>query len=72
MLRRIFRIKRNEERRKWKRLHHENLLGLYSLPNIIRVTKSGILRWAGHVARMGDRRGAYRVLVGKPERRKTH
>jgi hypothetical protein len=48
-------------------LHKEELNDLYSSPNIVRVTKSIIMRWAGHVARMGERRGVYRVLIGKPE-----
>jgi hypothetical protein len=48
-------------------LHNEELNGLYSLPNIMRVIKSRRLRWAGHVARMGEGRGVYRVLVRKPE-----
>ena len=51
----------------WRKLHNEELNDLYSSPNIVRVIKSRILRWAGHVARMGKRRGAYRDLVGKPE-----
>ena len=50
----------------WRRLHNEEL-NLYSSPNIVRMIKSRRLRWAGHVARMGEERGAYRVLVGKPE-----
>ena len=49
---------------KWRRLHNEELTDLYSSPNIIRVIKSRRMRWAGHVARMGEGRGAYRVLVG--------
>jgi hypothetical protein len=55
----------------WRRLHNEELYSLYSSPNIIRVIKSRRLRWAGHVARMGERRGAYRALVGKPEGRRA-
>jgi hypothetical protein len=51
----------------WRKLHNEELNGLYSLPNIVRAIKSRRLRWAGHVARMGEGRGVYRVLVGKPE-----
>jgi len=48
-------------------LHNEEINDLYSSPNIVRVIKSRRMRWAGHVARIGDERGAYRVLVGKPE-----
>ena len=51
----------------WRKLHNEELYAPYSSSNIIRVIKSRRLRWAGHVARMGERRGAYRVLVGKPK-----
>jgi hypothetical protein len=54
----------------WRRLHNKELYALYSSPNIIRVIKSRRLRWAGHVARMGERRGAYRALVGEPEGRR--
>ena len=50
-----------------RKLHNEKLSDLYSLPNIVRVVKSRRMRWAGHVARMGEARGVYRVLVGKPE-----
>ena len=50
-----------------KKLHNEELNGLYCSPNIVRVIKSGRMRWAGHVARMGQRRGLYGVLVGKSE-----
>jgi hypothetical protein len=53
--------------REWRKLHNEEQNGLYSLPNIVRVIKSRRMRWAGHVARMGEERGVYRVLVGKPE-----
>ena len=48
-------------------MHNEELNDLYSSPNIVRVIKSRRMKWAGHVARMGEERGAYRVLVGKPE-----
>jgi hypothetical protein len=51
----------------WRKLHNEELKGLYSLPNIVRVIKSRRLRWAGHVALLGEGRVVYRVLVGKPE-----
>ena len=54
----------------WRRLHNEELNDLYSSPSIARVIKSRRMRWAGHVARMGEERGVYRVLVGKPEGRK--
>jgi hypothetical protein len=54
----------------WRRLHNKELYALYSSPNIIRVIKSRRLRLAGHVARMGERRGAYRALVGKPDGRR--
>jgi hypothetical protein len=67
VLRRIFGPKRDEVTGEWRRLHNKELYALYSSPNIIRVKKSGRLRWAGHVARMRERRGAYRILVGKPE-----
>ena len=50
-----------------RKLHNEELNDLYCSPNIVRVIKSRIMRWAGHVARMGESRGVYRVLVGKPE-----
>jgi hypothetical protein len=70
VLRRIFGPKRDEgdevtgDRRK---LHNEELHNLYSAPNMIRMIKSGKMRWAGHVARMDVKRNAYRILVGKPE-----
>ena len=51
----------------WRKLHNEELNDLYSLPNIVRVVKSRRMRWAGHVARMGEDTGVQRVLVGKPE-----
>jgi len=51
----------------WRKLHNEELSDLYSLPNIVWVVKSRIMRWAGHVARVGEGRGVHRVLVGKPE-----
>jgi hypothetical protein len=54
----------------WRRLHNEELNDLYSSPNIIRVIRSTRMRWAGHVARMGEGRGAYRILVGRPEGRR--
>jgi hypothetical protein len=51
----------------WSKLHNEELHNLYSSPNIIRMIKSRRMRWAGHVARMGEKRNAYRILVGKLE-----
>jgi hypothetical protein len=71
VLRRIFGPKRDEVTGEWRRLHNEEPYALYSSPNIVRVIKSRRLRWAGHVARMGERRGAYRALVGKPEGRRS-
>ena len=65
VLRIIFRPKRAEVTGEWRRLHKEELNGIYSL-NIVRVIKSRRMRWARHLARIGERRGAYRVLVGKP------
>jgi hypothetical protein len=67
VLRGIFGPKREGVTGEWRRLHNEELNDLYSSPNIIRVIKTRRMRWAGHMARMGDRRGAYRVLVGRPE-----
>jgi len=54
----------------WRKLHNEELNDLYCSPNIVRVIKSIIMGWAGNVARMGDWRGVYRVLVGKPEKKR--
>jgi hypothetical protein len=51
----------------WKKLHNEELRDLCSSPSIIRINKSRRIRWVGHVARMGEKRNAYRMLVGKPE-----
>jgi hypothetical protein len=59
--------KKDEVTGEWRKLQNEEQNGLYSLPNIVRVIKSRRLRWVGHVARMGEGRGVYRVLVGKPE-----
>ena len=67
VLRRIFGPKRDEVTGEWKKLHNEELNDLYCPPNIVRVIKWRKLRQAGHVARMGERRGVYRVLMGKPE-----
>jgi len=70
VLSRIFGPMRDEVTVKWRMLHNEELNDLYSSPNFIRVIKSGIMRWAGHVTGMGEKRGAYKVLVGKSERRR--
>jgi hypothetical protein len=67
VLRRIFGPKRDEETGEWRKLHNEELHNLYSSPDIIRQVKSRRIRWAGHVARMGEERKVYKVLVGKPE-----
>ena len=67
VLRRIFGPKRNEVTGEWRKLHYKELNDLYSSPNIAWVTKSRKIRQAEHVARMGERRGIHRILVGKPE-----
>jgi hypothetical protein len=67
VLRRIFGPKRDEETGGWRKLRNEELHNLYSSPSIIRVVKSRRIRWAGHVERMGSKRNAYRILVGKSE-----
>ena len=66
MLRRLFGPKRDEITGEWRKLYNEEINDLYSSPNIVRVIKSRIMRWAGHVARKGERRSVYRVLVGQP------
>jgi len=70
VLRRIFGPRRDEVTGEWRRLHNEELNYLYSSPNILWVIKSRRMRCAGHVARMGEERGVYRVLVGKLERKR--
>jgi len=67
VLRRIFGPRRDEVTGEWRRLHNEELNDLYSSPNIVRVIKSRRMRRAGYVAHMGEERGVYKVLVGKPE-----
>ena len=67
ILTRVFGPKRDEVTGEWRKLHNEELSDLYSLPNILRVVKSRTMRWAGHVARMGEGTGVHRVLVGNPE-----
>jgi hypothetical protein len=66
VLRKIFGPKREEDG-PWRKLHNDELHSLYSSPNIVRVIKSWRMRWAGHVARMGEGRGVCRVLVGRSE-----
>ena len=66
VLRRIFGLKRDEVTRGWRKLHNEELNDLHFSPNIVWVIKSRRMKWAGHVVHMGERRGVYRVLVGKP------
>ena len=67
VLRRIFGPRTEAVTGEWRRVHNEELNDLYSSPNIVRVIKSRRMRWAGHVARMGEENGVYRVLVGKSE-----
>jgi hypothetical protein len=67
VLRRIFGPKRDDVTGEWSKLHNEELHILYSSQNIIRQIKSKRMRWVGHVARMGEERNAYKVLMGKPE-----
>jgi len=69
VLRRVFGPKRDEVTGECRKLHKEELRDIYSLPNIVQVVKSR-MRWAGHVACMGEGRGVHRVLVGKPEGKK--
>jgi hypothetical protein len=71
VLRRIFGPKKDEVTGDWRRLHNEELNDLYSLPNIVLVVKSRRMRWVGHVARMGEGRDVHRVLVGKPEGKRS-
>jgi hypothetical protein len=67
VLRRIFGPRRDEVTGGWRKLHNEELRDLYSSPSITRIIKSRRMRWAGHVARMGEKRNKYRLLVGKRE-----
>jgi hypothetical protein len=64
---RIFGPKRDDVTEEWRKLHSEELNDLYSSPTTVRVIKSRRMRWAGHIPRMGEERGLYRVLVGKPK-----
>jgi hypothetical protein len=70
VLRRIFGPKRDEVTGEWRKLHNEELQDLYSSPNIIGIIKSRRMRWVGHIARMGEKRNAYRLWVGKLERKR--
>jgi hypothetical protein len=70
VLRRIFGPKRDGVMGGWRKLHNKELHNLYSSPSIIRIIKSRRMRWVGHVARMGEKRNVYRLLVGKPEGRR--
>jgi hypothetical protein len=69
--RRIYGPKRDEVTGDWRKLHNEKLHNLYSSPIIIRMIKSRRMKWAGHVARMGNKRNAYKIFVGKPEGKKS-
>jgi hypothetical protein len=71
VLRRIFGPKRDGVTGGWRKLHNEELHNLYSSPRIIRIIKSRRMRWAGHVARMGEKRNVCRLLVGKPEGKRS-
>jgi hypothetical protein len=67
VLRRILGPRRDEVTGEWRKLHNEELSDWYSSPSIIRIITSRRMRWAGRVARRGEKRNAYRLLVGKPE-----
>ena len=67
VLRKIFGPKRDEVTEEWRKLHNEELNDMYCSPNIVRKIKSRRMSWEGHVARMRERRGVYRILVRKPE-----
>jgi hypothetical protein len=71
ILRRIFVRKRDEVTGEWRKFHNEELHNLYSSPDIIRQIKSRRMRWAGHVARMGEERKLYKVFGGKARRKET-
>jgi hypothetical protein len=67
VLRRIFEPKRDEVTGEWRKMHNEELHDSYFSPSIIRMIMSRMMTWAGHIARMGEKRNAYRLLVRKPE-----
>jgi len=71
VFRRIFGPEKDEVTEEWRKLHNEELIDLFSSPNIVRVIKSRKIRWAGHVVHMGKGRSMYRVLVGKPEGKRS-
>jgi hypothetical protein len=71
VLRRMFGQKKDGVMRGWRKLHNEELHNLYSSPSIIRIIESNRMRWAGHVARMGEKRNVYMLLVGKPEGKRS-
>jgi hypothetical protein len=71
VLRRIFGPKRDEVTGEWRNLHNKELHDLYSSPSIIRIIKLQRMRWAGHVARTGEKRNTYRLLVGTPEGKRS-
>jgi len=71
MLRKIFEPRRDEGTGEWSRLHNEELNDLYSSPNIVRVIKSRRMRWAGHVARIGEERGVCSILLGETGGKET-
>jgi hypothetical protein len=70
-LRRIFGLKRDGVTGGWRKMHNEELHNLYSPSSIIRIIKSRSMRWAGHVARMGENRNVYRLLVGNTGKETT-
>ena len=72
VLMRIFGTKRDEVTGEWRKLHNEELNDLYCLPDIIWLIRSRRMRWAGHVERMGDRKGTCRVLVERREGKRPH
>jgi hypothetical protein len=71
VLRTIFGPKRDEVTGEWRKLHNKELHDLYSSPSIIRIIKSRRVRWVGHLAPMGEKRNAYRLLLGEPEGKET-
>jgi hypothetical protein len=71
VLRRTFGPKRDEEAGGWRKLHNDELHKLYSSPSIIKIIKARRMRWAVHVPRMGEKRNAYMILVGKTRRKET-